>query len=231
MIEDAGAIIVNNTEIPNYQTIVSLTGWNWDFGSARGYPNESEYTYVKTDFYNSLQMYLSELSNTTVRSVADVIQFNNEHAVQEGANPGLNPAFASGQDLLLASLETGGVTNSTYWEALKFYQQSTREGGIDAALRHGNHKIDALLVPPDVGQTYQIAAQAGYPMITIPASIHSLSGMPFGLALVGTAFSEATLIQYASAIEDLQRVSESKYHRARPQWLGLSVDNIPVSNQ
>ena len=52
--------------------------------------------------------------------------------------------------------------NSTYYEAVTFCQRSTREDGIDAALTHNhNQQLSALLVPPDVGQTYQIAAQAG----------------------------------------------------------------------
>ena len=51
--------------------------------------------------------------------------------------------------------------DSTYYSALSFCQQSTREDGIDAALRHNGTRLSALLVPPDVGQTYQIAAQAG----------------------------------------------------------------------
>lgn len=231
MIKDAGTEVVNHTEIPHYDNIVSPSGWNWDYGTTRGFPNESEYTYIKVDFYNNLQTYLSGLSNTTIRSLADVVRFNNEHAFAEGASSNLNPAFASGQDLLLASLATGGVMNSTYWEALAFCQRSTRERGIDAALGNGIDKLDALLVPPDVGQSYQIAAQAGYPVITIPAFVHSLSGMPFGLALIGSAFSEATLVKYASAIEDLQRTSKIPYQRTRPQWLGLNVDNIPVTNQ
>ena len=54
-----------------------------------------------------------------------------------------------------------GIMNETYRQALAFCQSSTRENGIDAALRHNGTKVDALLVPPDVGQTYQIAAQAG----------------------------------------------------------------------
>ncbi len=59
-----------------------------------------------------------------------------------------------------------GIMNSTYHEALSFCQTSTRENGIDHALTHDNNnstKLSALLVPPDVGQTYQIAAQAGNP--------------------------------------------------------------------
>ena len=51
--------------------------------------------------------------------------------------------------------------NATYYEALSFCQTSTRENGIDYALNHNGTKLSALLVPPDVGQTYQIAAQAG----------------------------------------------------------------------
>lgn len=51
--------------------------------------------------------------------------------------------------------------NSTYFEALSFCQTSTRENGIDYALTYNGTKLSALLVPPDVGQTYQIAAQAG----------------------------------------------------------------------
>ena len=51
--------------------------------------------------------------------------------------------------------------NSTYYEALSFCQTSTRGKGIDYALTHNSTKLSALLVPPDVGQTYQIAAQAG----------------------------------------------------------------------
>jgi len=49
LISSAGATVINGTELPDYQTIVSPTGWNWDYGSTRGYPNESEYTVVKVD--------------------------------------------------------------------------------------------------------------------------------------------------------------------------------------
>lgn len=123
--------------------------------------------------------------------------------------------------------------NETYWQALSFCQRTSREDGIDAALNANGTHLDALLVPPDVGQSYEIAAQAGYPVITIPASVHSLSGMPFGLALMGTAFSEATLIKYASAIEDLMVSTDSPYQRSKtpPQWEGYLERNIPTVAQ
>lgn len=38
-IEAAGATIINGTELKDYERIVSPDGWNWDYGSTRGYPN------------------------------------------------------------------------------------------------------------------------------------------------------------------------------------------------
>ncbi|KAL8868422.1 MAG: hypothetical protein Q9174_005004 [Haloplaca sp. 1 TL-2023] len=231
IIQQAGATIINNTEIPYYGTIVSPDGWDWDYGTKRGYPNESEYTYIKVDFYNNIRTYLSELQNTDIQSLEDIVNYNYENDGSEGGHPNIHPAFASGQDGFLASLETRGIMNSTYFEALNFCQESTR-GGIDAALKHNtNQSVDALLVPPDVAQSYQIAAQAGYPMITIPAYMHSKSGMPFGLAFMGSAFSEAALISYASAVEDLQSYTNTKYKRTMPRWLGYRRRNIPVDAQ
>jgi amidase len=120
--------------------------------------------------------------------------------------------------------------DETYYQALSFTQRSTREEGIDAALFNNGRPIDALLVPPDVGQTYQVAAQAGYPMITLPAGVHSDTGMPFGLALMGTAWSEASLLKWASAIEDVQLGTEGALKRTLPRWYEYLERNIPVRN-
>jgi amidase len=120
--------------------------------------------------------------------------------------------------------------DDTYWQALSFCHRTTREEGIDAALYNNGTNLTALLVPPDVRQTYQIAAQAGYPMITLPASVRPDTGMPFGLALMGTAWSESTLVRYASAIEDLQISSGTKYKRTRPRWFDYRSKNVPVND-
>jgi amidase len=232
LLEEAGATILNNTELPNHKIIVSPGGWDWDYGTTRGFSNESEYTVVKVDFYNNIKAYLSELDNTHMRSLEDIVAFNYANDGTEGGNPWPlgNPAFYSGQDGFLASLETRGVMNSTYHEALSFIQRSSREEGIDAALGNYGHPLDALLVPPDVGQTYQIAAQAGYPMITLPAGVHSETGMPFGLALLGTAWSEGYLLKWASAIEDVQLSHEGALRRTLPKWYGHLERNVPVRN-
>lgn len=231
LIKDAGAIIVNNTELLDYKTIVSPDGWDWDYGTTRGYPNESEYTYIAVDFYNNIKTYLSELNNTKMTSLEDIVAYNYANDGTEGGYPsplGI-PAFKSGQDGFLASLATKGIMNETYWQALNFCRLTTRERGIDAALSMGINgtTLDALIVPPDVGQTYQIAAQAGYPMITIPAGVQSSTGMPFGLALMQTAWREDVLVAMASAIEDLQRF-EGNYTRDLPKWFGYLEKNIPI---
>ncbi|KAH7108696.1 glutamyl-tRNA amidotransferase subunit A [Dendryphion nanum] len=231
-IQAAGATIVNNTELPNYKTIISPDGWNWDYGTTRGYSNESEYTVVKVDFYNNIKAYLSELDNTNIRSLEDIVAYNYANDGTEGGNPwplGI-PAFYSGQDGFLASMETKGDMNETYYQALSFTQRSTREDGIDAALNNNGRPLDALIVPPDVGQTYQIAAQAGYPMITLPAGVHGDTGMPYGLALMGTAWSEGGLLKWASAIEDLQKHNSDAGGRTLPSWYGYQERNIPVRN-
>ncbi|KAF4537197.1 Amidase [Lasiodiplodia theobromae] len=233
LMEEAGATVINGTELLNWKTIVSPDGWNWDYGTTRGFPNESEYTYIKVDFYNDIARYLADLNNTSIRTLDDIVAYNNANPGSEGGLPGVHPAFASGQDGFLASLATKGEMNETYWQALHFCQKATREDGIDAALvwRGANGevtKLDALLAPTDVAQAPQIAAQAGYPVVTIPAGVNKMSGMPFGLAFMGTAWSEGLLVRYASAVEDARRVKG--WERPLPEWRGWRVRNVPVDN-
>ncbi|QPH10557.1 hypothetical protein C2857_001928 [Epichloe festucae Fl1] len=227
LIKSAGGTIINNTEITNYETIVSPNGWNWDYGTTRGRPNESEYTYVKVDFYNNINKYLAGLSNTKMRTLDDIIQYNLDNDGSEGGSPWPlgNPAWYSGQDGLLASQKTRGIRDETYWQALRFCQTSSRKG-IDDALRHKNKKLSGLLVPPDVGQSYQTSAQAGYPAITIPAGVHADSGMGYGLAILQTAWAEAELVRWGSAIEDLTKGTQ--FARTLPKWRGHLQRNMPV---
>ncbi|KUJ15916.1 amidase signature enzyme [Mollisia scopiformis] len=232
LIQEAGATIVNNTELPSRSRIVPSYGWDWDYGIVRGYPNESEYTVVKVDFYNDIARYLSELNNTDTRSLEDIVRYNIENVGSEGGIPTLHPAFESGQDSFLASLATKGIMDETYWQALSFVRRTSREDGIDAALYNKGNVLDALLVPFDVSQACSVAAQAGYPMITIPAGVDQASGMPFGMALMGTAWSEGSLVRWASSSEDLAKGTqfgrESEW--MRPKWWGYRRRNVPVEN-
>lgn len=160
-------MIINGTEILDYETIVSPNGWDWDYGTRRGYPNESEYTVIKVDFYNNIAMYLSELTNTNITSLEDIVNSNYLNDSTEGGCPwpdGGVPQFWSGQDGFLTSLATNGTRDDTYYQALNF-TQSTTKAGIDHALTHYSNgtRLSGLLVPPDVGQSYQISAQSAIP--------------------------------------------------------------------
>jgi amidase len=230
IITDAGATVINGTELPSWQQAISPDGWDWDYGTTRGFPNESEYTYVKTDFYNDITAYLANLNNTSIRTLEDIMEYNIQNVGSEGGLPNIHPAFKSGQDGFNASLQTRGIMDETYWQALNFCHRTTREDGIDGALSNNGSTLTALLVPSDVGQTYQIAAQAAYPMITLPAGITPETGMPFGLGIMGTAWSEGILISVASAIEDLQFKSGTELKRSLPRWLDYRARNVPVNN-
>lgn len=234
LIEAAGATVLNGTELPSAALLVSPTGWDWDYGRTRGFPNESEFTYIKVDFYNNLRAYLAELTHTEMRSLADIVAFNAANDGSEGGYPWPrgHPAFYSGQDNFLASLATGGVEDETYHQALAFCRFQSRANGIDAALQqHDGTRLAGLLVPADVAQAPQVAAQAGYPMLTVPAGVHSASGMPFGLGLMQTAWGEAELVRWGSAIEDLLRAAgDGKYGRSAPRWRGRLQRNVPVWN-
>jgi amidase len=87
----------------------------------------------------------------------------------------------------------------------------TREHGIDALLTE--HRLDALIAPTTgpawktdwlnggnyLGGSAGMAAMAGYPNISLPMG--QVHGLPVGLSMFGTAWSEARLIALAYAFE------------------------------
>ncbi|KAL5614886.1 hypothetical protein BROUX41_004965 [Berkeleyomyces rouxiae] len=231
LIEEAGATVINGTEILNGDEFISKQGWDWDYGKTRGFPNKSEFTVIKVDFYNNIKSYLSELQNTQIRSLEDIIQYNIDNIGTEGGLPGSHPGFPSGQDSFLASNASQGIKDQEYLEALEYTQKTTRNG-IDHALNWEGTQLNGLLVPTSVGQTFQIAAQAGYPVVTLPVGVKDISHIPYGLAIMQTAWREDELVKYASAIEDLQLTTPGwEYKRTRPGWRGYMARNLPVPFQ
>ena len=108
-IEEAGAEIIR-TDFPCAEDRIGPEGtWNWsgpevvieekqaDLNRSHGPPDQSEFTVVRTDAYNGINGYLSGLSNTFVKSVEDIIDYNDHNSGTEGASPGDIPAFPSGQ--------------------------------------------------------------------------------------------------------------------------------------
>jgi amidase len=185
---------------------------------------------VKVDFYNDVKAYLSELGDSSpIKSVEDIIAYNIDSTGTEGGIPGTVPGFAAGQERFHESAATKGIEDETYRSALNFTQSTSRRG-IDGALDHPDGAIDALLVPTGFQQAGMIAAQAGYPLVSLPAGVNSTrTGMPFGLMLMGTAWSEARLIELASAIEVVVR--GEKGPRPLPEWSDYRRRVVPVLDE
>ncbi len=176
---------------------------------------ESELQVLLYEFKPDLAAYLAAYApHAPVKTMADVIAFNDKHAARE------MPYFR--QEYLLASQAKPGLDAREYQEALANNRRYTREEGIDQVLRE--HKLDALVAPTGGpawltdhingdhygGSFSSPAAVAGYPHITVPAGY--TRGLPVGISFVGTAYTEAALIGMAYAYEQATR------HRRAPAF-------------
>jgi amidase len=176
---------------------------------------DSELEVLLYEFKASLNAYLASRSGLRVRTLADVIAFNNTHRDRE------MPFF--GQDLLTAAETKGPLTDSAYRLALERNRRLSREEGIDLALKL--HRVDVLAAPTVgpawvtdllngdhfLGASAKPAATAGYPSITVP--IGDASGLPVGISFFSTAWSEPLLIKLAYAFE------QATQHRKAPRLL------------
>ncbi len=181
-----------------------------------------------------------------MKTIDDIVAYNDENRGTEGAQPGDHPAFSSGQvsieslrccvssdkskDNLRETAQTRGTKTESYHQALKYIRRKSREEGIDAALKHVDKdgqtiELDALLLCDRKGAGQQLAAQAGYPVICVPIGADT-NGIPVSLSLQHSAWKEGALIKWTSAIEDL--VKDQLGGRPRPEYRMYLSKNIPV---
>ena len=223
---EAGAEIVP-VEMPCAEERIHEDGhWDWErYGDTK--PEISEITVSKVQTYYLMRDYLSKLKNTPMKSLEDIVRFNDENGGTEGGHAGDLPAFPDGQDLFRKCVDTKGVKDETYHAALNHIQSQCREHGIDAALKNPGSPdtLDALLFC-DIKMAGQcIAAQAGYPIIAIPIGLDQ-DGMPVSLTVQHSAWEEARLVKWASAIEDLVRHKKGPRHT--PSYRNHLRKNVPV---
>ncbi|HEY6324264.1 MAG TPA: amidase [Thermoanaerobaculia bacterium] len=154
------------------------------------------------------------LAGAPVRSLAELIAFNERHRTAE------MPFF--GQELLERSQAKGTLADPAYRQALARCRLLARRRGIDATL--ARHRLDAIVAPTGgtpwlidlvngdaaSGGSSTPAAVAGYPSITVPAG--QVFGLPVGISFIGAAWSEPTLIRLAYAFEQATR------HRLPPRF-------------
>lgn len=152
-----------------------------------------------------------------LRSVGDIIAFNNAHRGDE--------LQVFGQEILLQADATGALTDAPYVQASARARRLAGPEGIDAVMTR--YRLDALVAPTggpawltdhargDGGTATApapstVAAVAGYPHITVPMGQDH--GLPVGLSFFGKAWSEATLIRLAYAYE------QATHHRRPPTF-------------
>ncbi|USW55781.1 Putative amidase signature (AS) superfamily [Septoria linicola] len=199
----------------------------WLVGLTFGSADQSEYTVVKVDAYHGINSYLAQLEDTSINTIEHVFEYNLSNAGSEGGKRGIHPAFPPGQDGLEQIIASKGEENEIYHAALAYVQRKCRAEGIDGALKmaDGKGEYDALLFCDVKGVAQQIAAQAGYPIVTIPIGVDD-HGIPLSLSLQHTAWKEPELIQWASAIEDALKSVDIL--RPLPTYRNASAKNIPV---
>ncbi|KAF4383690.1 hypothetical protein F8388_014190 [Cannabis sativa] len=174
ILRQGGATIVDNLEIENIKTVMN--------------PGKSgELTSMLAEFKLAINDYLKELVVSPVRSLADIIAFNEEH-------PDLEKIKEYGQATFIKSEKTNGIGDKEM-KAAELMKNLSRDGFEKLMIEN---ELDAL-VTPGTG-AISVLALGGYPGITVPAGYDD-KGMPFGLCFGGLKGTERKLIQAAYAFE------------------------------
>lgn len=164
--------------------------------------DEMELTLLMVELKVALARYLAT-REAPVRTLADVIAFNREHAEAE------MPWF--GQELFEMAEETQGVASTAYLEAV---DACTAAGLAELDRTLGEHDLDALLAPamgpaPPIdlvngdpsggGSASDSSALAGAPILTVPMEL--AHGLPVAVSMWGARGTDATILQLGRALE------------------------------
>jgi amidase len=186
--------------------------------------SQAELIVLIFEFKRDLNAYLATRRGVPVRTLADVIQFNTDHARQE--------LRFFGQELMeLAEAEI--FDEATYLQALADAKRQGGADGIDATL--ANYGVEAIVAPTNSpawptdlvnGDAFLFgssghAAVAGYPLVSVTAGY--AFGLPIGMTFMASGWSEPTLIRLASGFE------AAAGRRRRPRFLRtLSLGEAPT---
>ena len=179
-----GATLVDPVEAPDTKTI-----------------SQAELTVLFTEFKVGMAAYLAGLRHTSMRSLSDLIAFNDEHCADE--------LRYFGQELFDVAEATSGLHDPAYLEARALCLDRTRTNGIDRILATAN--LDAI-VAPSYGDSSG-SAVSGYPNIAVPTGTTE-DGRPGGIWLYAGSLSEPTLLGLAYDLE--QAIGP----RPRPRFAG-----------
>jgi amidase len=180
-----------------------------DTGDVFAYTDD-EFTALLYEFRAQIADYLATLTHTNMRTLADLIAFNNAHCEQE--------LVYYGQEVFEQSEQAVGYPNDPTYLAARTHARNTARSGIDDALAADN--LDAIVAPHLTNSTGP--AVAGYPNLSLPVGIRN-SGRPAGMLIYSTFLHEPQLIGFGFDLEQELNV------RSQPQFLG-SVIPIPNAN-
>ncbi|HVQ86867.1 MAG TPA: amidase [Actinomycetes bacterium] len=163
-----------------------------------------ELTVLLHEFKHDLDRYLASRPEGTPRDMAEIIAFNRDHADAE--------LKWFGQEFMEQAVDLPGLDDDAYVEARRRCLRQARDEGLDTTLR--THELDALVAPafpPAItidlvngdaqisGDATTAPAIAGYPILSVPMGL--VHDLPVGLAVVGAAKSEPTLLRVGFALE------------------------------
>jgi amidase len=167
--------------------------------------SDQEETVLLTEFKADLTAYLATTpAQVQVRSLEELIAFNREHASRE------MPIF--GQDLFEQAQASAGLQDPAYLKAREDSRLAAGRDGLDRIL--AAHQLQAIIAPT-MGPAYLIdtiagdtvsasgpggfPAIAGYPHLTLPMGM--VKGLPVGLSLIGTAWTDHSLLALGASVE------------------------------
>src|SRR5438874_3911648 len=181
-----------------------------DTGDVFAYTDD-EFTALLYEFKAQIAAYLATLTNTSMRTLADLIRFNAVHCQRE--------LVYYGQEIFeLAEQTMGYPTNPMYVHA-RAHARYLARSGIDRALV--SHNLDAIVAPHLTNSTGP--AVAGYPNLSLPVGIRPPSGKPAGMLMYSGFLQEGRLIGFGYDLEPAINV------RSQPGFLG-SVVPVPSAH-
>jgi amidase len=180
-----------------------------DTGDVFAYTDD-EFTALLYEFRAQIAEYLATLTHTNLRTLADLIAFNNAHCEQE--------LVYYGQEVFELSEQFPGYPDDPNYIAARTHARTTARSGIDDALAADD--LDAIVAPHLTNSTGP--AVSGYPNLSLPVGIRD-SGRPAGMLIYSTFLHEPQLIGFGYDLEQELNV------RRQPQFLG-SVIPIPIGD-
>jgi amidase len=150
--------------------------------------SDAEFTVLLYEFKVDIANYLATLRRTSMRTLADLIQFNIDHCEQE--------MKFFGQEIFELAEETTGLGTQEYIDARALCLQVAR-GGIDNVIAQND--LDAI-VAPIYSFGSSAPAVAGYPNISVPTGVTD-DGRPGGIWMYSGFLQEPKLLAFAFDLE------------------------------